>query len=100
MLLDELCFVCINSLFSFEDTILSTGQWSARGCSRNATLSNTSVSVCECYRLTYFAILVSEPPRDLSEPTMVISWTVLGYVCTSVSLVAMALTITTLALLP
>ena len=44
---------------STENSILSAGQWSERGCNRSESLSNTSVTVCECNHLTHFAILQS-----------------------------------------
>lgn len=74
--------------------MLSIGQWSDRGCSKNANLSNTSVTVCECDHLTHFAILLSVAPLTLSEP-IVISLRAIGYVGVSVSLIAMAVTIIT-----
>ena len=81
-----------------EDTILSIGQWSDRGCSRNESLSNTSVTVCECTHLTHFAILLSAAPLPLSEPVQ-LSLQIIGYLGVAVSLVAMALTITTFIML-
>ena len=56
-------------LLSTENGILSAGQWSERGCNRSESLSNSSVSVCECNHLTHFAIFL-----DLSvqvEPTTI-----------------------------
>lgn len=75
------------------------GEWSDRGCSKNVSLSDSSVTVCECRHLAYFAILVSPPPRDVLKPIVTISMGVIDYACVAVSLVAMALTITTLSLL-
>ena len=84
---------------STEDSILSSGQWSDRGCNRSESLSNTSVTVCECNHLTHFAILLSAAPlTNISEP-IVFSLEVIGYVGVAVSLVAMGLTIFTFAAL-
>lgn len=83
---------------SDEGSILSVGQWSCEDCHRNEALSSNSVTVCECYHLTHFAILLSADPPDFSEP-VVFSLTVIGYVGVSVSLVAMAITITTFIVL-
>ena len=77
-----------------DDGILSAGQWSERGCNRSESLSNTSVTVCECDHLTHFAILLSAAPLNLSD-AVVSSLEVIGYVGVSVSLVAMGLTIFT-----
>ena len=79
-------------VFRTEDTILSIGQWSDEGCTRNDTLSNTSVTVCECTHLTHFAILLSAAPIELSAP-VTLSLQIIGYVGVAVSLVAMALTV-------
>ena len=77
-----------------DDGILSAGQWSERGCSRSESLSNTSVTVCECDHLTHFAILLSAAPLNLTD-AVVLSLEVVGYVGVSVSLVAMGLVIFT-----
>ena len=74
--------------------ILSAGEWSEENCSRNADLSNISVSVCECNHLTHFAILLSAAPQKLSHG-VIVSLEVIGYVGVSVSLVAMSITIIT-----
>ena len=81
-----------------DDGILSAGQWSERGCNRSESLSNTSVTVCECDHLTHFAILLSAAPLNLSD-AVVLSLEVIGYVGVSVSLVAMGLVIFTFAAL-
>ena len=82
-------FVLLNS-----SSVLTIGQWSNRGCFKNDTLSNFSQTVCECNHLTHFAILLSpvllNPERDV-----VISLQTIGYAGVAVSLVAMALTIST-----
>ncbi len=82
--------------FSSQNTgrILSAGEWSEKGCSRNNELSNISVTVCECTHLTHFAILLSAAPQKLSAG-VTLSLEVIGYVGVSVSLVAMAITIIT-----
>ena len=76
------------------DAILSVGEWSDRDCTRNDTLSNTSVTVCDCTHLTHFAILLSAAPLSLSDP-VALSLEIIGYVGVSVSLVAMAITVFT-----
>ena len=77
-----------------NDGFLSSGQWSDRDCTRNDTLSNTSVTVCECTHLTHFAILLSASPLSLSD-TVTLSLNIIGYVGVSVSLIAMAITVFT-----
>ena len=84
--------------FHSPDNILSIGEWSRRGCSRNAKLSDTSVTVCECTHLTHFAILLSADPPNFSDP-VALSLEIIGYVGVSISLVAMALTIATFTIL-
>ena len=79
---------------STDNSILSVGQWSDRGCNRSESLSNTSVTVCECNHLTHFAILLSATPLNLTD-AVVLSLEVIGYVGVSVSLVAMGLVIFT-----
>ena len=79
-----------------DNSILSAGQWSDRGCSKSESLSNTSVTVCECNHLTHFAILLSAAPLNLTD-AVVLSLEVIGYLGVSVSLVAMGLTIFTFA---
>ena len=79
---------------STDNSILSAGQWSERGCNRSKSLSNTSVTVCECNHLTHFAILLSAAPLNLTD-AVVLSLEVVGYVGVSVSLVPMGLTIFT-----
>ena len=79
---------------STDNSILSAGQWSERGCSKSESLSNTSVTVCECNHLTHFAILLSAAPLNLTD-AVVLSLEVIGYVGVSVSLVAMGLVIFT-----
>ena len=79
---------------SSTDNILSVGQWSDRGCNRSESLSNTSVTVCECNHLTHFAILLSAAPLNHTD-AVVLSLEVISIVGVSVSLVAMALTIFT-----
>ena len=79
---------------STDNSILSVGQWSDRGCNRSESLSNTSVTVCECNHLTHFAILLSAAPLNLTD-AVVLSLEVIGYVGVSVSLVAMGLVIFT-----
>ena len=81
---------------SIDNTILSVGQWSDRGCNRSESLSNTSVTVCECNHLTHFAILLSVAPLNLID-AVVLSLEVIGYVGVSVSLIAMCLVIFTFA---
>ena len=85
--------LCLLFLCSLEDGILSVGQWSDRGCWRNESLSNSSVTVCECNHLTHFAVLLSASPPNFTAP-VVLSLEIIGYVGVSISLVAMALTIT------
>ena len=67
----EIQCVFLNFLIesSTDNSILSTGQWSDRGCNKSESLSNTSVTVCECNHLTHFAILLSAQPTttDLSD---------------------------------
>ena len=79
-------------------SILSIGQWSDRGCNRSESLSNTSVTVCECDHLTHFAILLSASPLNLTQE-VTLSLEIIGYVGVSISLVAMALTIITFAII-
>ena len=79
---------------STDNSILSFGQWSERGCSRSESLSNTSVTVCECDHLTHFAMMLSASPLNLTD-AVVLSLEVVGYVGVSVSLVAMGLVIFT-----
>ena len=81
---------------STDNSILSAGQWSDRGCSKSESLSNTSVTVCECNHLTHFAILLSAAPLNLTD-AVVLSLEVIGYLGVSVSLVSMGLTIFTFA---
>ena len=83
---------------STDNSILSAGQWSERGCSKSENLSNTSVTVCECNHLTHFAILLSAAPLNLTD-AVVLSLEVIGYVGVSISLFAMGLTIFTFAAL-
>ena len=68
---------------STDNSILSAGQWSDRGCSRSESLSNTSVTVCECNHLTHFAILLSAASLNLTD-AVVLSLEVIGYVGVSV----------------
>ena len=82
---------------SFGDDILSIGQWSERGCDKSESLSNTSVTVCECNHLTHFAILLSTSSPNLTR-NVELSLGIIGYVGVSISLVAMALTVTTFCL--
>ena len=82
---------------SFRDDILSIGQWSERGCNKSESLSNTSVTVCECNHLTHFAILLSTSSPNLTR-NVELSLGIIGYVGVSISLVAMALTVTTFCL--
>ena len=70
------------------------GQWDDQGCSRNQSLSDLLVTVCECRHLTHFAILLSAAPLNISTPVR-LSLEIIGYVGVSVSLVAMALTVFT-----
>ena len=79
-------------------SILSIGQWSDRGCNRSESLSNTSVTVCECDHLTHFAILLSASPLNLTR-SLTLSLEIISYVGVSISLVAMGLTITTFIIL-
>ena len=53
---------CVFLEFLTDNSILSAGQWSDRGCNKSESLSNTSVTVCECNHLTHFAILLSAQP--------------------------------------
>ena len=50
--------------------------WSSRGCYLNYELSNATFSVCECYHLTHFAILLS-PRVEVSIATTMSSCVVL-----------------------
>ena len=77
---------------SSENNILSVGQWSDRGCSKNKALSNVSTTVCECYHLTHFAILLSAAPINASR-RVIASLEIIGYVGVTISLVAMAITV-------
>ena len=81
-------------LLSSEQSVLSIGQWSVRGCSKNSILSNVSVTVCECDHLTHFAILLSAAPLNVTA-SITLSLEVIGYLGVCVSLVAMAMTIFT-----
>lgn len=81
-----------------REGLLSSGQWSNRGCFKNIRLSNDSVTVCECHHLTHFAMLLSASPPNISE-SLILSLQTIGYVGVTVSLVAMAFTITTFVLL-
>ena len=78
--------------------LLTVGEWSNRGCSKADSLSNSSVTVCECDHLTHFAILLSAAPPDF-KPPIVLSLEIISYVGVSISLVAMALTIFTFLVL-
>ena len=92
---------CLTRLYAMGcvcSSILSIGQWSDRGCNRSESLSNTSVTVCECDHLTHFAILLSASPLNLTQE-VTLSLEIIGYVGVSISLVAMALTITTFTIL-
>ncbi len=80
--------------FSSQDSILSIGEWSDRNCSRNDTLSNISLTVCECTHLTHFAILLSAAPQNLSTG-VTLSLEIIGYVGVFISLFAMGITIIT-----
>ena len=84
--------------FLEESSILSRGQWSDRGCYRNESLSNSSVTVCECNHLTHFALLLSAAPPNFTAP-VVLSLEIIGYVGVSISLLAMTLTVTTFIIL-
>ena len=44
---------------SSDDTLLSVGQWSDRGCVRSEALSNNSFTVCECNHLTHFTLFLN-----------------------------------------
>ncbi len=68
------------------------GEWSQDGCSKNKTLSDDSVTVCECNHLTNFAILLSARPLNFTAANA-ITLQVIGYVGVTVSLAAMAITI-------
>ena len=89
-----LCLICVHTSSSDGSSILSVGQWSERGCTKNEVLSNTSVTVCECTHLTHFAIMLSAKPRKLPKE-VTLSLEVIGYVGVSISLVAMTLTVLT-----
>ena len=56
------------------------------------------MTVCECDHLTHFAILLSASPLNLTQE-VTLSLEIIGYVGVSISLVAMALTIITFAIL-
>ena len=88
--------VCL--FFSSEETLLSVGQWSDRGCVRSEVLSNATVTVCECNHLTHFAILLSPAPLNITPP-VTLSLKIIGAVGVGVSLVAMAATIVTFLML-
>ncbi len=79
---------------SGESSPLSRGQWSNAGCNRAEALSNSSHTICECYHLTHFAILLSPVPLNFSDG-VVASLEAIGYVGATISLVAMAITIAT-----
>ena len=83
---------------SSADGIFSEGNWSEKGCRKNADLSSSSVSVCECDHLTHFAILLSAAPVKVSKKVK-LSLEIIGYVGISVSLLAMLLTIATFIIL-
>ena len=57
-----------------------------------------SVTVCECFHLTHFAILLSPVPLELTED-VAISLEAITYVGVVISLVAMALTIAAFTIL-
>ena len=84
--------------YNNHSSLLSIGQWSDRGCNRSESLSNTSVTVCECCHLTHFAILLSASPPNLTE-AVTLSLEIISYVGVSISLAAMILTIATFAIL-
>ena len=96
--LDPPLHYCMYNMTVYCSSILSKGSWSDRECSRSESLSNTSVTVCECYHLTHFAILLSASPLNLTQE-VTLSLEIIGYVGVSISLVAMALTITTFAII-
>ena len=77
----------------YRENILSVGSWSDRGCQKNEEISNEDVTVCECNHLTHFAILLSAAPLNFTEP-IVLSLEVIGIVGTTISLIAMVITIT------
>ena len=70
------------------------GQWSNDGCSKNEMLSNVSQTVCECYHLTHFAILLSPVPLNFTEDVE-LSLQAIGYIGVTISLIAMTITIAT-----
>ena len=85
-------------MHSSDEDILSIGQWSDRGCYRNESLSNSSVTVCECNHLTHFALLLSAAPPNFTA-SVVLSLETISKVGVSISVVAMALAITTFVVL-
>ena len=56
------------------------------------------MTVCECNHLTHFAILLSARPPTFKE-SVVVSLRAIGYVGVSISLVDMAITVATFAIL-
>ncbi len=77
-----------------SSSLLTEGQWSNNGCFRNDMLSNIAQTVCECYHLTHFAILLSPVPLNFTRGVE-LSLQVIGYIGVAISLVAMAVTIAT-----
>ena len=73
--------------------ILEAGRWSTRGCVRNAELSSTTRTVCDCNHLTHFAILLSPHPPTFNERNILLSFSAISYVGIIVSVIAMAVTI-------
>ena len=53
-------------------------------------------TVCECDHLTHFAILLSPVPLNYSDPVE-LSLKAIGYIGVTISLFAMAVTVTTLS---
>ena len=66
---------------------------------KNKGLSSVSVTVCECDHLTHFAILLSPASLNITKSVITLSLEIISYVGVSISLVAMAITITTFIIL-
>ena len=84
---------CKIFLINYRSSVLSFGEWSTRGCSKNEALSSKKSTVCKCTHLTHFGILLSARPIKPEDTAEALSLNIIGYVGVSVSVAAMLITV-------
>lgn len=78
----------------FNESAHSDSRWAANGCEYIAKESNKTVTVCECDHLTNFAALMDIRGREKNTKFK----SILTYLCSSLSIVAMIITLIVLAI--